>query len=99
MCNATGHLYLLLTQVKGCVLSLQLSCCQIAIERPFEGSEKNFFLSGIIFTLWITTKAVHAQSFGCGWGMSFPPQRCLQSFQGSTLTKEILYLLCYFIVS
>lgn len=44
MSNATGHLSLLLTQVKGCVLSLQLLCHQIAPDRPWQGSEEDFFL-------------------------------------------------------
>lgn len=48
MCNATGHLSLLPTQVKGCVLSLQLSCHQIASNRPCEGSEEDFFLRSFL---------------------------------------------------
>lgn len=52
------------------------------------------------FTLWITTKPIHAV-FGCGWGMCFPSQRSLKSFQGSTLTKgnHISHLSFMFILS
>lgn len=48
MSNATGHLSLLLAQVKGCVLSLQISCHQVATDRPCEGSEEDFFLGSFL---------------------------------------------------
>lgn len=48
MSCGTGHLSLLLTQVKGCVLSLQLSCHHIATDRLCESSEEDFFLESFL---------------------------------------------------
>lgn len=71
ICYATWHLCLLPTLAKGCMLFFQPSCNQIATNRQTLWRRWGGFLSGFLFTPWITAKAVHTQSFGCalvrGW--------------------------------
>lgn len=63
--NGTWHLCLLPTLAKDCVLSFQLPYNQIATSRQTLWRQRGGFLSGFLFTPWITTKALHTQSCGC----------------------------------
>lgn len=97
VCNATWHLCLLPPLVKGCMISFQLSCNQVATNRQSLWRQWGGFLSGFLFIPWITKAAMPTQSFGCALlrglvGCIFPLKGSLWSFQGSTLIKQLPYL-------